>query len=163
VSQLWSYGLVRTVGKAVFFILLLLPGISPGWEVTRIIDGDTIAVVDADGARERVRLYGIDSPERWEPCWRQARDFARAMVGGKKVKLKKKGRGKYGRLLAFVLVEDQDGRLRSLNLELVRAGLARVYSNDFAPDSRRTREKYQRAEIEATAGRRGVHGGGCRD
>ncbi len=57
--------------------------------MTRVVDGDTIIV----GARERVRLIGVDTPETKHPqkpveyFGREATAFTRKMVQGKRVRL----------------------------------------------------------------------------
>jgi len=49
--------------------------------VARVIDGDTIEVI-IDGASERVRLIGVDSPERDAVGFAQATDFTRERIDG---------------------------------------------------------------------------------
>lgn len=98
-------------------------------QVTRVIDGDTVLL--ANGAR--VRLLGIDAPEMErderpaEFKAQQAKDFLAHMVGGKKVRLEydQLRYDHYGRLLAYLFLPE--GPL--VNVELVRQGLARVYSH----------------------------------
>jgi micrococcal nuclease len=48
--------------------------------VDRIIDGDTLDVRVA-GSAVRVRLYGVDTPERGETCYREATERLRALAG----------------------------------------------------------------------------------
>ncbi len=112
--------------------------------VVYVIDGDTIVARLENGKREKVRLKGIDCPKIDEPYYGQASAFTREMVLGKKVKLITAGRGNYGRLLAYVIV---DGK--SLNLQLVENGLARIYTGNFAPENRSTLKRYMRMEEKA--------------
>jgi len=119
-------------------------------KVIRAVDGDTIDVLIGNKT-ERVRIYGINAPERWEPRHKEATAFTKKMTLGKRVKLLARGRGKYGRLLAFVIVDD-----KSVGLELVKNGLARVYSNGFAPENARTYERYKKAQIHAMSGDFGI-------
>lgn len=125
--------------------------------VIKVIDGDTIDVRDSNGRVERIRVYGVDGPERWEPCHKKAADFVRAMLLNQDVKILPRGRGKYGRLLGFVMMER-----KSLGLELVTSGLARVYSNGFAPKESDTYRRYQMAQIHAMSGHFGIWGNQCR-
>ncbi len=143
---------------AVFLLTVFLLSLQAAWggtiygEVLKVLDGDTLDV--QVGAKvERVRIYGIDAPERGEPHYKDAKEFTAKMTMDKEVKLLKRGRGYYGRLLAFVMV---DGK--SVGLELVRNGLARVYSNNFAPVNPRTFERYKKGQIHAMSGDFGIWG-----
>lgn len=95
---------------------------------TRVIDGDTI-VVSIDGRLETVRLIGVDTPETKrgpaEPGGPEASEFTRKMVEGQRVRLEydKQLRGKYGRLLAYVYLEDGT----FLNAEIIQQGYGRAY------------------------------------
>ncbi|PKB73666.1 MAG: hypothetical protein BZY75_00635 [SAR202 cluster bacterium Io17-Chloro-G7] len=120
-----------------------------------VIDGDTIEVETSDGNRDRVRLLGVDAPETFQAnkpneyrgvidtgcldSWGvTAKQFVVDNILDRTVtlyldqELGELGPGggltfsqlfSFGRLLAFVEVEGQD-----FNAELVRLGLARVYS-----------------------------------
>ena len=100
-----------------------------GAVVTRVADGDTIAV-SLEGRDEDVRLIGIDTPETVDPqepvqCFGpQASDFTHALLTpGTPVELgfDRERRDVYGRLLAYVYLR---GRL--VNAMLARRGLART-------------------------------------
>ena len=106
-------------------ILLLLNSCVLGQDFicTRVVDGDTI-IVRIEGKEERVRLIGVDTPETVHPkksveyFGKEASEFTRKMVEGKKVILEYdwQRRDKYGRLLAYVYLED--GTL--LNGEIIK-------------------------------------------
>jgi len=90
----------------------------PGTRVVDVIDGDT---VDVTGG-ERVRLIGIDAPERGECGFGEATAALRSLVEGKVVRLvpgARDDRDRYGRLLRYVEVDGLDA-----NLEMIRRGLA---------------------------------------
>lgn len=97
---------------------------------TRVVDGDTI-IVNINGIEEKVRLIGVDTPETVHPSkpveyfGQEASAFTRKMCEGKKVKLEYdwERRDKYGRLLAYVYLED--GTL--LNAEIIRQGYGFAY------------------------------------
>ncbi|WP_411963402.1 lamin tail domain-containing protein [Haloferax sp. YSMS24] len=133
-------------------------------DVVEVVDGDTIKVVMPDGARETVRLLGVDTPEvRGEntpdefegvpdtdagrTCLREAgddaSDFAKDRLAGETVELRydeKAGeRGYYGRLLAYVVVDGEE-----FNYQLLTEGHARFYESSFEE-----RERYERAERDA--------------
>src|SRR5262245_35031169 len=101
------------------------PGVSFKVGVT---DGDTLTVLRSNRP-EVLRLRGIDAPERGQAYGERARQHATALAFGTIVTVEAAGRDRHGRLLAEVRLPDG----RSLNRELVRAGLAwwfRRYSQD---------------------------------
>lgn len=109
-------------------------------EVIRHIDGDTVHVRLQDGAGEKVRLIGIDTPEvgdRAEPYGEEAATYtAEAIPVGTTVWLETDAelRDKYGRVLAYVwLAEPQSGddaevREQMLNARIVLDGFANAYT-----------------------------------
>jgi len=119
---------------------------APGGRVIRIIDGDTIEVL-LERQVVRVRLYGIDCPERGQAFGTAARQFTGQLCFGRTVRLRTRGADRYGRLLAEVVLPD--GRV--LNHELLRAGLAWWY-REFAPQA----GELEALEREARAARRGL-------
>ena len=95
--------------------------------VTYVVDGDTLNVRLDGGRRERVRLIGIDTPERGECFSRKATATASGLARGKRVTLigdrTQDTRDRYTRLLVYVWLP----RGRDLGFQLVIRGLARVY------------------------------------
>ena len=85
------------------------------FKCTRVVDGDTIIL----STKERVRLIGVDTPETKHPnkpveqYGKEASAFTTRIVEGKKVTLEydQEKRDKYGRLLAYVYLEDGTFRL----------------------------------------------------
>ena len=101
--------------------------------VVRVRDGDSIVVLRG-GVGVEVRLDGIDCPELAQAFGRKAKNFTSGLAFGKSVRLSGKGKDRYGRELADVLLPDG----RSLNRELVSAGFAwwyRKYSSDRGLES----------------------------
>src|SRR5207245_7663620 len=90
--------------------------------VVGITDGDTIKVMH-NGRAEKIRLHGIDCPEKGQPFGTKAKEFTSAMVFGKTVTVRVTDTDRYGRTVADVILPD--GRV--LNRELVAAGLALWY------------------------------------
>jgi len=95
--------------------------------VERVIDGDTFMIT----GDEPVRLIGVDAPEARkgasaEPYGKEASAFTSVMLEGMQVKLlfDVKQRDQYGRLLAYVYLEDG----KFFNELLVREGYALVYT-----------------------------------
>ena len=73
--------------------------------VVRVLDGDTLEVLH-NRHPERIRLSGIDCPEKGQAYGPQAKQATSAMVFGKEVILQTHGRDKSGRTLADVLLPD---------------------------------------------------------
>lgn len=99
-------------------------------DIVRWVDGDTVDVVVDVGFRvhtdQRLRLYGIDTPERGQPMFAEATARANTLAppGSVVVVRTFKTPGKYGRFLAYVYgPQDQ----RSVNDLLLEAGLAVPY------------------------------------
>jgi micrococcal nuclease len=97
--------------------------------VVGISDGDTISVMH-DGRAEKIRLNGIDCPEKRQAFGQRAKQFTSKLAFGKDVTVKSFGHDKYGRTIGDVILPD--GRI--LNQELIKAGLAwwyEKYSKDM--------------------------------
>jgi hypothetical protein len=100
------------------------------WTVFHVVDGDTIDVRHADGAVERVRVIGIDSPERGECNFGSATSAMQALVGGREVVLSngaRDDRDRYGRILRYVDVDETDAGLTLIENSLA---IARYDSRD---------------------------------
>lgn len=112
--------------------------------VSRNVDGDTIHVTMPDGAREKVRFIGVDSPEsteKHEPFGDEAADYTRARLPvGTRVWLETdvELRDTYGRLLAYVWLSPPGStsatevRTKMLNARLLADGYALLMT--IAPD-----------------------------
>ena len=114
--------------------------------VVSIADGDTLTVLHA-GKQERVRLYGVDCPEKKQPFGTRARQLTGQLAFHQVVTVRVKDRDRYGRTVGEVVLPD--GKV--LNQELVRAGLAWWYRDYAAGDLR-----LALLEREARAAGRGV-------
>ena len=98
--------------------------------MTNIVDGDTVGVRSSSGVEERIRVVGIDTPERGECGFDEAADALARLVDGQPVTLvagARDNRDRYGRLLRYLDVGTVDA-----GLELIRAGhaIARYDSRD---------------------------------
>lgn len=71
---------------------------------------------------EKVRLYGIDTPEKCQDFGNKAKQFTSNMVFGKYVEVESVTKDRYGRTVGLVYINGQ-----CLNEELVRVGFAWVY------------------------------------
>jgi endonuclease YncB( thermonuclease family) len=89
--------------------------------VTKIVDGDTIDVQLTSGPI-RVRLHGIDTPERGQPGGREATAALSSLVAGKRVQVEPFSQDRYERMIGIVFRDDLN-----VNLELVKRGRAWAY------------------------------------
>ena len=113
--------------------------------VVRIADGDTITILDATNAQHKIRLQGIDAPEKKQAFGNASRKHLSSLVAGKNVSVKYTKRDKYGRILGTVFADGKD-----VNLEMLKAGLAWHYKRfDSTP-------AYAQAEAAARAARLGL-------
>ncbi len=114
---------MRRLVIVVLVLVLAYPDLCFSWfgKVVGVNDGDTIRVIRR-GRETKVRLFGIDCPERDQAFGNKARRFTAKMVFGKVVKVQEVDKDSYGRIVAWVSV---DGK--SLNKELLRAGFAWWY------------------------------------
>ena len=88
-----------------------------------ITDGDTISVLNSKTLKDvKIRLYGIDTPERGQAFGRRAKQFTSKLVYGKVVEVKVMDTDRYGRTVAMIYADKI-----LLNEELLKAGLAWVY------------------------------------
>jgi len=87
--------------------------------VDRIIDGDTI-----ESNSTSIRLLGINSPERGEYLYEEAKEFLENEILNQTVTLKygKERYDKYKRVLAYIFFNNQN-----INLKLVEEGFANIY------------------------------------
>ncbi len=121
--------------------------------VRRVIDGDTFDLESG----ERVRLIGVDTPEyqpwknRVDFFGKEASEFTRKLLTGKKVLLEKDADPKdnYGRTLAYVYLEDG----RFVNLLLVEEGYARA--KYYSPNGRHYLE-FKRSQDKARRSKKGL-------
>lgn len=112
-------------------MLSALPAQAWQAEVERVVDGDTVYLT-ADGERVKVRLYGIDCPERKQAGGFGATAYVRENLPHV-VEVEEVAKDRYGRTVAIIYVNGQP-----FNREVVAAGWAWVYGRyckkDFCAD-----------------------------
>ena len=111
------------------FFLVSAFGADLSGKVVKVVDGDTITLLTAEKKQIKVRLYGIDAPEKKQAFGEKSRNFLTERVGGRVVEVKKKGVDRYKRLLAVIYFKGSD-----INAELVKNGYAWAfikYSSDY--------------------------------
>ncbi len=110
--------------------------------VTRVSDGDTLWVRPHGGGRPvKVRVQGIDAPERCQPWGRQAHDRLRELAQGHSVRVVVGPHDEHGRRLGRLMRGDID-----IGAQLVREGLAWSYRWRSHPGPYVEEERAARAE-----------------
>jgi len=120
-----SAGLITVL----FICILYLPCTAHSLEgkVISVLDGDTIEILNGHHA-DRIRLSGIDCPEKGQAFGNNAKHAASALAFGKEVTIQTHGHDKYTRTLGDVILPDG----MNLNQELVRQGWCWWYRK-YAP------------------------------
>jgi endonuclease YncB( thermonuclease family) len=119
--------------------------------VVSIADGDTVTVLDAENIQHKIRLVGIDAPEKHQPYGNVSRMHLGKLVHQRTVTIDTNMRDKYKRELGKVILDGKD-----INLEQVRAGYAWHYKKYMREQSTVDRESYAQAEDEARENRLGL-------
>jgi micrococcal nuclease len=117
-----------------------------GEVVKRVMDGDTFEL----GNGKRVRLIGVDTPEKGEPFADVARDFADSALVGSTVRIEydKLREDNYERVLGYVFLDTV-----LFNELLIRRGLAHVY---LFKENKRFMKRLISAQRKARAEKQGI-------
>lgn len=119
--------------------------------VVAVHDGDTVTVLDGANQQHRIRIAGIDAPEKAQAFGEVAKQSLARLAFGKHAELRCNKRDRYGREVCGIFVDARD-----VGLEQVRNGHAwwyREYAREQSPEDRRV---YAAAEAEARDLRRGL-------
>jgi len=119
--------------------------------VVGIADGDTVTVLDASNIQWKIRLMGIDAPEKKQAFGNRSKQYLSDLVYNKQVTVEYSKKDRYGRTVGKVVVDGVDA-----NFEQVKAGMAwhyKKYQNEQTDDDRL---RYAQAEERARAEKRGL-------
>ena len=145
----------QAIGATLAGLVLVLPVASLAdtltGEVVGIADGDTLTLLDATKTQHKIRLAGIDAPEKNQEFGERSKQNLAGLVFRKQVTVEWSKLDRYGRVIGKVLIGSED-----MCLAQVRAGLAWHYKAYQREQSRVDRERYAQAEDEARQGRRGL-------
>lgn len=101
-------------------------------EVLRVIDGDTLeAKIDLGFntyAIKKIRLLSVDTPEKKQENYEEAKEFTAQRVEGKEVYIQTYKTEAFGRYLGNVFYIDSNEEIKLLNIELLMAGLVKKNS-----------------------------------
>lgn len=120
--------------------------------VSKVYDGDTLHVIDGDGAKHKIRMAYIDAPEMKQAYGTRSRDNLRAAAEGRKVSVHVFDTDRYQREVAQVSVGKTD-----LNLMQVQDGAAWHYKS-YAKEQQDKADfaDYADAQIQAERERKGL-------
>jgi endonuclease YncB( thermonuclease family) len=145
------------VQRAVISFLLVCIGFGQAFagslsgDVVSVADGDTITVLDASKKQHRVRLAGIDAPEKSQAFGNRSRQSLAQLVFRRSVTVDYEKSDRYGRIVGVVFVGDVD-----TNLEQIKRGMAWHYKVFEREQSATDRIAYADAEADARSDGRGL-------
>lgn len=119
---------------------------SSRFNVSQVIDGDTVKVIGSDNIELDVRLAEIDAPEIDQPYGKISKATLEELISGKDVELRDIKKGRYGRSVANIYCGGV-----WINIELVKSGAAWRYKESSSDD-------LIMAEAHARKERRGLWG-----
>ena len=120
-------------------------------KVVKLADGDSITMLDDDNVQHKIRLAGIDTPERRQPFGKAAKKFLSDKIATETVCVGWYKKDRYQRLVGVVRFDDED-----VNLSLVKAGLAWHYKAYQKEQSESDQASYAKAEKYAKKKRLGL-------
>ena len=120
-------------------------------KVIKVVDGDTLTILDANYKEHKIRLAGIDAPERKQAYGLASRKRLASIVAGQQVTVEYQKRDRYGRIVGKVLLDGID-----MCLEQVKAGFAWHYKKYQHEQSAEDQRLYADAENQAREGRLGL-------
>lgn len=119
--------------------------------IVGISDGDTVTLLDAHNQQHKIRLAGIDAPEKSQAFGQRSKENLSQLVFDRTVQVDGNKTDRYGRFLGKIIVNGKDA-----NLEQIRTGMAwhyKQYQNEQSPPDRRL---YADAENQARQHRVGL-------
>lgn len=129
-------------------------------QVVRVLDGDTLSVADGRHRRIKVRLSGIDAPEKNQAHGRESRAHLASMLMGKAVDVEWDKRDAYGRVIGRVLIAPSAcpacDKSRDAGLAQISAGYAWWYRTESQELAYADKYRYAFAENAARARRSGL-------
>ena len=120
-------------------------------KVVGITDGDTITVLDKDNKEHKVRLMGIDAPEKTQDFGDESKKALSNYIYQREVTVDYKKFDKYQRKVGKVILDKQD-----ICLAMIELGMAWHYKDYEKEQSKTDRDLYSQAEVKAREAKRGL-------
>jgi endonuclease YncB( thermonuclease family) len=119
-------------------------------KVVGITDGDTITVLDADKTEHKIRLMGIDAPEKTQDFGAASKQALSNYIYQREVTVAYKKQDRYKRKVGKVILDKQD-----VCLAMIELGMAWHYKDYEKEQSKTDRDLYSQAELKARESRIG--------
>ena len=146
---------MKTLSAAIFFAFCfqLVQAATIYGSVVAVADGDTVTVLDSGFVLHKVRISGIDAPEKAQPFGARSKESLSALAYGKEATVEWKKKDRYGRIVGKVLVRPTDCRDCSMTIDVgmeqLLTGMAWWYRKYAGEQSADDRERYAEAEVRA--------------
>jgi endonuclease YncB( thermonuclease family) len=118
--------------------------------VVGVSDGDTVTVIDVNKTQYKIRLAGIDAPEKAQAYGQKSKESLSELVFGKQVDVEWSKQDRYGRTVGKIMLAGVD-----INLEQIKRGMAwhyKQYQNEQSPEDRDAYAQYQSQAQERRVG-----------
>ena len=135
---------VRGAFVAFLCVCTSVPALSWGqYRLVGVADGDTLTLLTDDKTQHKIRLHGIDAPEKGQPFGTAAKTALSKLVGSQRVRVETSKKDKYGREIGRVFAGDVD-----VNLSLLEQGVAWHYTEyDHSPAFRDAAGKAKKSKL----------------
>jgi endonuclease YncB( thermonuclease family) len=134
--------------KLIFIFILFLSNLVYAKTIEGLVvgvaDGDTITVLDQQKNTYKIRLQGIDAPEKKQAFGEKSKQSLHDLVHSKQVRIEYDKEDKYGRIVGKVTVDDVDVCLQQLVL-----GMAWHYKKYQNEQSLSDRALYSETELKS--------------
>lgn len=146
--------------RFVLFVMVLAPLVFPmpsAWadvligRVVSIADGDTLTILEDGRKQHKIRLAGIDAPERAQPFGKRSKEHLSSLVFDRRVIIETDKKDRYRRTVGKVIIDGRDA-----NLAMVESGFAWHYKKYELEQALADRLLYADAEREARKMQRGL-------
>lgn len=112
--------------------------------VVGVFDGDSVTVIDSKKTQFKIRLAGIDAPEKAQAYGQKAKESLSELVFGKQVDVEWSKQDRYGRTVGKIMLGGVD-----INLEQIKRGMAWHYKEYENEQSLEDRVAYAQSELQA--------------
>ncbi len=151
---------MRAALTTLLFLIAPAQAATISGKVINVADGDTTTVLDVDRTQHRIRIGGIDAPERKQPFGDTARQSMARMVSGKEVVADCHKVDRYGRQVCKVFAQPTDCPTCGMTLDVghaqILAGMAWWYREYAKEQPAEDRVRYEAAEQDAQARKLGL-------
>jgi endonuclease YncB( thermonuclease family) len=124
--------------------------LTPGL-VIAISDGDTITLLTEDKQQLKIRLAGIDTPEKKQAFGTKARDHLASRIFKHDVEVDLRKKDQYGRYIGVIYISGVD-----MNQSMIQDGYAWFYKHYAKDQPKEEAQRYAKAEADARSKQRGL-------